>query len=67
VKEAEADEQHERIFCAPRVVAPKWEFEQINFFVGNCGSVVENNFYNKPKSLMYNLKKERKTNFAPIM
>jgi len=26
-----------------------WEFEQINFVVGNCASVVENDFYTKLK------------------
>ena len=34
---------------ALKVAAPEWEFEQINFVVGNRGSVVENNFYTKLK------------------
>jgi len=32
VKEAEANEQHKGAF---RADAPKWEFEQTNFVVGN--------------------------------
>ena len=38
VKEEEANEQHKSIISALRVAAPKWEFEQIYFVVGNCGS-----------------------------
>jgi len=44
VKEAEANEQHKSIISALKAAAPKWEFEQINFVVGNRGSVVESNF-----------------------
>jgi len=44
VKEAEANEQH-------KAAAPKWEFEQINFVVGNRRSVVESDFYTKLKKL----------------
>jgi len=51
VKEAEADEQHKSIISALRAAAPKWESEQINFVVGNRGSVVESNFYTKLKKL----------------
>ena len=53
VKEAEANEQHKSIIGALKAVAPKWEFEQIHFVVGNRGpgSVVENNFYTKLKKL----------------
>jgi len=36
---------------ALRTAAPKWEFEQIDFVVGNCGSVVESNFYTKLQKL----------------
>jgi len=36
---------------ALKVVAPKWEFEHINFVVGNSGSVVESDFYTKLKKL----------------
>ena len=44
-KEAEANEQHKSIIQALRVAVPTgWEFEQINFVAGNCGSVIENNF-----------------------
>ena len=51
VKEAEANEQHKSIIGALKAAAPKWEFEQINFVVGNRGSVVESDFYNKLKKL----------------
>jgi len=44
VKDAEANEQH-------KAAAPKWEFEQIKFVVGNRGSVVESDFYTKVKKL----------------
>jgi len=51
VKEAEANEQHKSIIGALRAAAPKWFFEQINFVVGNRGSVVEGDFYTKLKKL----------------
>ena len=51
VKEAEADEQHKSIIGALKAAAPKWEFEQINFVVGNRGSVVESDFCTKLKKL----------------
>ena len=35
----------------PPPAAPKWEFEQINFVVGNRGSVVESDFYTKLEKL----------------
>jgi len=41
VKEAEANEQHKSNISALKAAAPKWKFEQINFVVGNRGSVVE--------------------------
>ena len=47
VKEAEANEQHKIIKAA----APKWEFEQTHFVVGNRGSVVGSNFYTKLEKL----------------
>ena len=38
----------------------EWEFEQINFVVGNCRSVVESNFYTKLKKLdVQELKKDK--------
>jgi len=37
--------------CALKAVVLKWEFEQINFVVGNRRSVVEINFYTKLKKL----------------
>jgi len=43
VKEAEANEQHKSIKAA----APTCKFEQINFVIGNRGSVVESDFYTK--------------------
>jgi len=51
VKDAEAHEQHKSIISALKAAAPKWEFEQINFVVGNCGSVVESDVYTKLKNL----------------
>jgi len=51
VKDAEATEQHKSIIGALKAAAPEWEFEQINFVVGNCGSVVESDFYTKLKKL----------------
>ena len=42
---------HKSMFGALKAAAPKWEFEQINFVVGNRGSVVENDFYTKLKKL----------------
>jgi len=51
VKQVESNEQHKSIIGALKDAAPKWEFEQINFVVGNRGSVVECNFYTKLKKL----------------
>jgi len=51
VKEAEANEQNKSIVDALKAAAPKWEFEQINFVVGNRGSVVESDSYTKLKKL----------------
>jgi len=36
---------------ALKAAAPEWEFEQINFVVGNRGSVVDSDFYTKLKRL----------------
>ena len=36
---------------ALKAAAPEWEFEQINFVVGNRGKVVESDFYTKLKKL----------------
>ena len=43
-KDAEAHEQHKTIISALKTAAPELEFEQINFVVGNSGSVVESDF-----------------------
>jgi len=51
VKDAEANEQHKSTIGALKAAAPEWEFEQINFVVGNRGSVVESDFYTKLKKL----------------
>ena len=51
VKDAEAHEQHKSVISALKAAAPEWEFEHINFVVGNRGSVVENDFYTKLKKL----------------
>ena len=39
------------IIGALKAAAPKWEFEQINFVVGNRRWVVESDFYTKLKKL----------------
>ena len=39
------------IIGALKAAAPEWECEQINFVVGNRGSVVESDFYAKLKKL----------------
>ena len=51
MNEAEANEQHKSIIGALKAAAPEWEFEQINFVVGNRGSVVESDFHTKLKKL----------------
>ena len=51
VEKAEAKEQHKSIVGALKAAAPKWEFEQINFVVGNCDLVVGSDFYTKLKKL----------------
>jgi len=45
VKDAEANEQRKSIISALKATAPEWEFEQINFVVGNRRSVVESDNY----------------------
>jgi len=49
VKDAEANEQHKSIIGALKAAPPEWESEQINFVVGNRGSVVESDCYTKLK------------------
>jgi len=51
VKDAEANEEHKSIMGALKAAALEWEFEQIDFVVGNRGSVVESDFYTKFKKL----------------
>ena len=51
MKDAEANEQHKSIISALKAAAPEWEFEQINFVVGNRGSMVESDFYTMLKKL----------------
>jgi len=51
VKEAGANELHKSIIGALRAPALRWEFEQINFAMDNCGSVVESDFYTKLNKL----------------
>jgi len=51
VKDAKANEQHKSIIGALKAAAPEWKFEQINFVLGNRGSVVESDFYTKLKKL----------------
>jgi len=51
LQEAKDNEQHKNIIGALKAAAPEWEFKQINFVVGNCGLVVESDFYTKLKKL----------------
>ena len=51
VKDAGTNEQHKSIIGALKAAAPEWEFEQINFVVGNRRSVVESDLYTKLKKL----------------
>jgi hypothetical protein len=53
-------QQHESIIGALRAAAPKWEFQQINFVMGNRGSVVESDFYTKLKKLDVHERKKNK-------
>ena len=64
-EEAEANEQHKGIIGALRAAALQWEFEQINFVVGNRGSVVKATSTPSSKSLIY--KKEKKTSSLLIL
>jgi len=41
VKESEANAQRKSIISALRAAAPKWEFEQMNFVVGNCNEIMQ--------------------------
>ena len=63
MKEAEANEQYKSIIGALKAAVPKWEFEQINFVVGNRGSVNENEFSTKLKKL--DIQKGKKDNLFP--
>ena len=65
VKDAEANEQHKSIIGVLKAAAPEWEFEQINFVVGNRGSVVDSDFYTKLKKL--DIQEAKKTSSSPIM
>jgi len=65
VKEAEANEQYKSIISALKAAVPEWEFEQINFFVCNRGSVVESDFYTNLKKL--DVQERKKTSSSPIM
>ena len=65
MKDAEANEQHKIIISALKATAPKWKCEQINFVVGNRGSVVESDFYTKFKKL--DVREGKQTSSSPIM
>jgi len=64
VKDAEANEQHKSIISVLKAAAPEWEFEQINFVVGNCRLVVESDFYTKLKKLDVQEPGDKDTLFA---
>ena len=51
VDEAEVNEQHNSIIEVLKAIATRWDVKQINFDVGNCGSVMEGNFYDNLKKL----------------
>jgi len=51
VKETEANEQHKSIIIALKADTLEWEFQKINFVMGDRGLVVESNFYTKLKNL----------------
>ena len=51
MKEEESDKQHKSMIGALKAADQKWEFELINFVVGNRGSVVESDLYTKLKKL----------------
>jgi len=65
VKEAEEHEQHKSIIGALKAAALKWEFKQIDFVLGDCGSVVESDFYTKLKKL--DVHEVKKTSSSPII
>ena len=51
VKEAAANEQHSSIIEVLRAVADGWAVEQVNVIVGNRGSVMEGDVYEKLEKL----------------
>jgi len=51
VEEDEANEQHKSIIEVLKAAAPERTSEQINFVAGRCGSVMEDDFYNKLERL----------------
>ena len=57
--------QHKNIICALKAAALEWGFEQINFVVGNRGSVVESEFHTKLKTI--DVQEGKKTCSSPIM
>ena len=59
-KEAAANEQHNSIIEVLRAVADGWAVEQSNFVVGNRGSVMESNFYEKLEKLDMQTEKKDK-------
>ena len=50
-KEAAANEQHSSIIEVLRAVATKWKVDQINFVIGNRGSEMEGDFFDKLEKL----------------
>jgi len=66
-KKAEANVQHKSIISALRAAAPKWDFEQISFVVGNRGSIVESDFYTKYKLKKLDVEEGKKDNTAHTM
>ena len=64
-KEAASNEQHSSIVEVLRAVTNEWVVEQINFVAGNCGSVMESDFYEKLEKL--DVQAEKKTRFSLII
>jgi len=66
VKEDEANEQHESIIQALKVAALEWTFVQMNFVVGRCGAVVEDDFNKKLNRLSAQVGKRNKILVAHV-
>ena len=64
VKEAVANEQHSSIIEVLRAVVDGWAVEQVNFAVGNRGSVMEGDLYEKLERLRLDVQAGKKDNIV---